>query len=144
MRYLDAAHTMIDAGNGRMIPVDPGNRHYVAIVEAGTQIADYVPGQSVSEPSGPVTIEMVKAEAARRILDRYPLWKQVNMDSRETELIKLMITRSAWTASEAAEVQGIDAAHAWIRSVRAASDVLEAAQTIPDDYANDRHWPSAP
>lgn len=29
----------------------------------------------------------------------------------------------------------------WIKSVRAASGVIEASSPVPDDYANDRRWP---
>lgn len=41
LRYLNAAHTLIDAGDGRTIPVDPGNSDFAALLAAGTSIEDY-------------------------------------------------------------------------------------------------------
>jgi hypothetical protein len=31
---------------------------------------------------------------------------------------------------------------AWIKSVRAASDAIEAMSPIPHDYASDQYWPA--
>lgn len=68
----------------------------------------------------------VKAEASRRILAQYPIWRQINMTARATELTELRFDRD-WTGPEAAEAAALKAVFAWIKSVRAASDVIEAA-----------------
>lgn len=75
-------------------------------------------------------VEQVKAEAGRRILERYPTWKQANMNMRATELVDARVDR-ALTDDEEAERQDLLAASAWIKDVRAASDAIEAA--LPDD-----------
>ena len=67
----------------------------------------------------PILPEHVKAEAARRIEARYPVWGQVN------------IMREG----------GVDEMGAFIDQMRAASNALEALKPIPPDFRNDRHWP---
>lgn len=64
----------------------------------------------------------IKTECARRILARYPEWKQGNM-------LRAGDDRAA-------------AGFAWIDATRAASNALELASPIPDDIADDRHWPA--
>jgi hypothetical protein len=70
-----------------------------------------------------VKADDLKAEAARRIEARYPLWKQVNIISEG------------------------GAAHAEMRTfidgVRSASDRIEARGTIRADFRDDTHWPEA-
>lgn len=72
----------------------------------------------------------VKAEAGRRILERYPTWKQANMNMRATELVDIRLDREL-TEDETAERAAMLSAAAWIKEVRAASDVIEAS--LPDD-----------
>jgi hypothetical protein len=67
----------------------------------------------------PILPEHVKAEAARRIEARYPVWRQVN------------VLREG----------GADEMGVFIDQVRAASNALEARKPIPPDFRNDRHWP---
>lgn len=67
-----------------------------------------------------VTAADVKAEAARRIEARWPLWKQLNL-SREGGI-------------------AMDEMHAGIDAIRAASNALEAQDPIPADYRADHHW----
>lgn len=57
MKYADASHTIIDAGDGRFIPADPSNADYQALGDQ--QIDDYNP-----PPPAPVIISKVT------ILDR--------------------------------------------------------------------------
>lgn len=64
----------------------------------------------------------VKAEAGRRILARFPEFKQRNAP-RGTP--------------------GSEAMWDWIDDVRAASNKLEAMTPIPADFAADKHWPAA-
>jgi hypothetical protein len=84
----------------------------------------------------------VKAEAARRILVRYPEWKQRNMTARGVELLSRRLVAGAWTEAEAAEATTLQAAWDWIKSVRAAADALEALSPIPAGFADDSRWPS--
>lgn len=72
----------------------------------------------------------VKAEAGLRILERFPTWKQANMNMRATELVDIRLDREL-TADETAEREAMLSAAAWIKEVRAVSDVIEAA--LPDD-----------
>lgn len=100
--------------------------------EDGGEIAPYA--------APPTTAADIKAEAARRIMTRYPEWKQRNMTARGVELLHIQAGRS-WTPDEQAEADALQAAWDWIGSVRAASDTLEAAQPIPADWRDDPHWP---
>jgi hypothetical protein len=96
------------------------------------------------DPADPVvvTAEMIKAEAGKRILVRYPQWKQANMTARMVELNKIRASVGSWTAGEQIEVDVIQSAWDWVKSVRSASDALEL--TLPVDYSdNNLYWPTA-
>lgn len=82
---------------------------------------------------------LVKAEARRRILDRYPDWKQTNMLARSVELVK---KGNTLTPEELTETQQLEAVWAWIKAVRTASDQLEAMTPIPLDFNEDGRWPA--
>ena len=82
----------------------------------------------------------VKAEARRRILALYPDWKQANLTARGVELLRKGEAR--WTAEELAEADAIHAAWDWVKSVRSASDAIEAMSPIPEDFRADRNWPA--
>jgi hypothetical protein len=84
--------------------------------------------------------QAVKNECGRRIYTPFPQWRQANYTARATELV-LAKTNGALTQAETDELAALQAAWAWIKSVRAASDVLEASNPIPLDYADDAHWP---
>jgi hypothetical protein len=84
----------------------------------------------------------VKVEARNRILARFPEWKQANLTARGVELQDIWRLNGAWTAQEQAEADALNAVWAWIKSVRAASDAIEAMSPIPHDYASDQYWPA--
>lgn len=86
--------------------------------------------------------DRVKVEARRRILARYPDWKQVNMTARGVELQDAWRQNGSWTETEAAEAAALQSVWAWIKAVRAASDAIEAITPIPADYAADARWPA--
>jgi hypothetical protein len=95
-------------------------------------------------PTDPVvvTADMIKAEAGKRILVRYPQWKQANMTARMVELNKIRADVGSWTAGEQIEVDVIQSAWDWVKSVRSASDALEL--TLPVDYNNNNlYWPKS-
>ena len=81
----------------------------------------------------------IKEEANRRILTRFPIWKQVNMTARGVELQDQWRANGTWTEQEAAEAAALKGAFAWVKAVRQASDALET--TLPEDWTNDAHWP---
>jgi hypothetical protein len=67
-----------------------------------------------------VTADMVKAEAERRIVDRYPIWRQINIMDEGGDVRAQM--------------------RSFISQVRTASNRIEAMKPIPPDYAADQHW----
>lgn len=75
-------------------------------------------------------VAQIKAEAGRRILAAYPLWKQANLTKRAAELNDLRFDREL-TEGEGVERLALKAAGAWVDAVRAASNALEAA--LPTD-----------
>lgn len=75
-------------------------------------------------------VAAIKAEAGRRILGRYSQSQQQNMNMRATELVDTRFDRDL-TEDEEAERVALKAAAAWIKSVRAASDDIEA--DLPSD-----------
>jgi len=86
--------------------------------------------------------QAVKAEARRRILDRFPDWKQTNMTARGVELQDIWRRNGAWTAQEQAEADALALAWAWIKAVREASNVIEALPDVPEDFDADSRWPA--
>ena len=97
------------------------------------------------DPADPivVTVDMIKTEAGLRILEKYPQWKQANMTARMVELNKIRASVGSWTAGEQIEVDVIQSAWDWVKSVRSASDALEL--TLPVDYNNNNnlYWPES-
>jgi hypothetical protein len=83
----------------------------------------------------------VKAEAARRILARFPDWKQRNMNAQAIALLQSLILNGSLTAEEQALSDSLNAAWAAVSAIRAASDAIEAMDPIPLDYADDTLWP---
>lgn len=84
----------------------------------------------------------VKAEARRRILARFPDWKQANMTARGVDLQDLWRRNAKWAETEQAEADALSAAWVWIRAVRAASDAIEALDAVPADFDDDKRWPA--
>ena len=120
-------------------------------------VIEYLNGpQEVIEPSRVVQrwtkharprnemIGIVKAAARERIIAHYPEWKQANMTARAVELTRALVENGSWTFGEQTEVAAIDAVWDWIKSVRAASDAIEALDPIPADFNHPSRWPNAP
>lgn len=84
--------------------------------------------------------QAVKDEAGRRILARYPEWKQANMTARAVELQDIWRQVGSWTGTEQAEADAITEAWAWVKSIRQRSNEIEALTPIPDDYDSDARW----
>lgn len=94
----------------------------------------------VAEYEAQATVEAIKAEASRRILVKYPEWKQANMTARAVELQDLWRANGSWTAAETAEHTALLAAWAEVKAIRDASDTLEV--NPPADPTDDAHWPA--
>lgn len=118
------------------VPSTPPGKVYLG---RSIQVEDFAPVVVLSlrdmteeelEAKAASCVVEVKAEAGRRILERYPTWKQANMNMRATELVDIRVDREL-TAEETAERLAMLSAAAWIKDVRAASDAIEAA--LPDD-----------
>lgn len=98
-------------------------------------------------PLGP-TADDVRAEAQRRIIALTGttdiigcLIKQHNAQMRATELTLTQAQGGAWTEAEAAEAAALQGLADAIKAIRAASNVLEAMDPIPSDYADNSRWP---
>lgn len=89
-------------------------------------------------PPLPPTTDMVKQEAARRILIICPEWKQRNLTARAAELA--IKGTANWTEQEQAEYAAGQAIWDRIKSVRVKSNEIESMNPIPFDYADDKHW----
>lgn len=104
----------------------------------------YKRGQVVNVPDGdfppppPITTDMVKQEAGRRILAIAPEWQQRNMLARVAELLR--IGEANLNAAEQAELAAIEAIWTTIKGLRAKSNALEAINPIPLDYTDDKYW----
>lgn len=92
------------------------------------------------------TIEDVRSEAQRRIIHamsardlQHCLIKQLNANMRANELNDIRHERTL-TAEEEAEADALRSMAEYVKSVRAASNVLEAMNPIPDDYADNSRW----
>lgn len=98
---------------------------------------------ATAEPGDPaVSPSAVKAEAERRILAVMPEWKQRNaLAAGQAAVMAHGSDPAMWPPELQAEHTAAMAAWAAINAIRASSDVLEAMDPIPADYAADYHWP---
>lgn len=94
--------------------------------------------------TGPVEVNatMVKAEAARRIDVIMPDYQQRNALAMGLEATQLHGADPAnWPADLQALNSAIQSKWATIKAIRAASNVVEAMEPIPDDFCSDSYWP---
>jgi hypothetical protein len=137
-KYKLTGYGVYDTKLGLCIPNSEGNADWKKYQEWLTDPAN------IPDPADPVVVTegMIKAEARRRILEKYPEWKQLNMTARMVELNKIRASVGSWTAGEQIEVDVIQSAWDWVKSVRSASDALEL--TLPVDYNNNNlYWPKS-
>lgn len=94
-----------------------------------------------------VTTAHVKAEAQRRIVVvtgaadiQSCLIKQLNANMRANELNDKRLSGGELTTEEAAEAAALRGLAENIKSIRAASNEIEAMTPIPADYADDSRW----
>lgn len=111
-RWADASRTVVLGPRGLSFPADLGCTPYAELVASGAAIDD---------PVSIVTADDVRAEAGRRIVAVYPLFRQVNVIlSGDGDAIQHMA--------------------AFIGAIRAKSNVLELMPVIPLDFAEDAWW----
>lgn len=84
----------------------------------------------------------IKAHAKQLIENIYPDWKQRNINAQATALLNARLTNGSWTDEEQAMATALEEVWAWVKAVRAASDVLEVS--VPDDFTDAKHWPAKP
>ena len=115
-------------------------------------LGDIPPSPEPSPPPEPTLAERrteaitaIKAEANRRILARYPDWKQRNMTAQSVALLDK--GRENWDDTDREVATQARAVWDWIRTIRAHSDALEArvaamtARALSAfDPGDDSHW----
>lgn len=107
----------------------------VQTIEAGRVLVAYTVRTKSAEEVAEMRaakLQAIKDEARRRILARYPEWKQLNMTKRAMQLVDIRHDRLL-TEVEEFERQALIAASAWVDAVRTRSDELEAQ--VPADPA---------
>ncbi|MCB1516134.1 MAG: hypothetical protein KDJ19_00750 [Hyphomicrobiaceae bacterium] len=80
----------------------------------------------------------IKAEAARRIDEIAPLWRQQNDNALMLRLAGSPPDR--WSDADRLAHDAAAARRAAIDRIRAASNRLEQLDPIPLDYRADKHW----
>ena len=106
-----------------------------ALVDAENPFEAQFPEEPIVELT---TNDLVKAEAARRILEICPEWKQRNLTAQAAILAKKGETN--WTPEEQTAWDAGEAIWAQIAAIRAKSDALEAMDPIPADFKEDNYW----
>lgn len=157
MRYLDAAHTIIDAGDGRMIPTDPRNSDYAAILAAGTEIAAYEPpavdlyayaaakrysvetGGIVSGMFGPLLTDRATQSALGRTIQSIDIGIVAAPIKFKAASGFAMLDRSALVAISTVVAAHVQAAFSIEGDVVAAIDAGTITTTVQIDAAA---WPS--
>ncbi len=126
--------------NGRRVPNSASEQAAIAADRAANREREF----SVPRATG-----FIKAEARRRILARYPEWRQINMLTRGARLLEKQLTGGLSPAEQATK-DDLETAQDWIASVRTAGDALETAMAAMDTDAraatnihDDIHWPQA-
>lgn len=95
----------------------------------------------------PPTAENVKAEAGRRLAaligarDRTHAERMIADGTREG--LRLMRKgEAAWSSDDLTRAAHLERTDAAVDAIDTASKALRALDPIPDDYADDRHWPA--
>jgi hypothetical protein len=91
-------------------------------------------------PDPEPTVEQVKAEAGRRILDVCPEWKQRNHIATDLTYTKIIQAGGSLTAEQEQSRSAIESVWLDVQDIRSKSDEIEAMSPIPQDYTNDSYW----
>ncbi len=79
---------------------------------------------------------LVKAEAQKRILAKYPLWKQNSMIADKLNIIQ----KETKTQEEIDTLAEIEVGLEEIKYIRERSDTIELMDPIPSDYTIEDYW----
>ena len=138
---LDAGRFLVPANATKTAPpAEQPNK--MRVFENGMWLfRQIVADGAISSQTDPTPFD-VKLEAGRRILAIAPDWKQRNLTARAAEFAIKLAEGGTLTAAEKDERAAGEAIWTRIKSIRAASDALEAMNPIPADFAsNEAHWP---
>lgn len=125
-----------DLSNESQEIIDKANEVFTPEIKAA-----YAAKMTEIQSAPPVTPDVIKLEAGRRIVKKYPEHKQRNMLARMVELQNIRSTVGSLSSSEQVEVDALLEAWAWVKSVRKASNDLEVS--LPSDYNNNLYWPES-
>ncbi|MEQ9519463.1 MAG: hypothetical protein RLN89_08485 [Parvibaculum sp.] len=137
--YLESGDVHVTCSDGkRIVPaLDPANADWQALARwqaEGNEITPYTPP--------PITITDIKAEAGNRILERYPLHAQLNMNAEATALTEALVSDGSWTNEQAKRATELKADWAWITAVRVRSNELERdLSLVSGDLSDQANWP---
>ena len=91
-------------------------------------------------PDDEPTVEEVKAEAGRRILDVCPEWKQRNHIATDLTYTKIIQAGGSLTSEQEEKRAAIESVWVAVQTLRFKSDEIEAMSPIPQDFTNDSYW----
>jgi hypothetical protein len=79
---------------------------------------------------------LIKAEAQKRILAKYPLWKQNSMLADKLSIIQ----KEVKTQEDIDALAEIELGLGEIKHIRERSDAIELMDPIPSDYTVEDYW----
>ena len=127
-------------GMVRTVPVVSNNREYAALIASGVAISEFT--------NTPHTADDVRTEASKRLQAFFSARDAANLEiiiingvREATQYHNLERQGVVWTGQQAYRALVLAVSYDFIEEVRAASNVMEVMDPIPDDYAADKHWP---
>lgn len=131
---------IVRLADGAAIPHDERNRDYAAY--QAWRDAGNTP--EAETPPGP-TADDVRAEASRRMQGlvgaRDAGHLEIIVSNANREAIRLLRKGEPnWSEAERVRAAQLEEVDQQLEIIRAASNALEAADPVPGDYADDRHW----
>ena len=91
-------------------------------------------------PDDEPTVEEVKVEAGRRILEVCPEWKQRNHIATDLTYTKIIQAGGSLTAEQEESRAAIESVWAAVQTLRYKSNEIETMSPIPQDFTNDSYW----
>ncbi len=97
-------------------------------------------------PKFSVSVEGVRSECKRRMRQLLGARDNGHLDilisNGTRDAVRLLRKGEGnWTSEDTLRAATLAAADDAVEAIRDASNVLETVDTIPDDYADDKHWP---
>tara|TARA_S200002703_G_scaffold156269_1_gene161576 strand:+ start:1845 stop:2255 length:411 start_codon:yes stop_codon:yes gene_type:complete len=122
--------------NGLIKRLDSDNTAAIAVAASKGYVLTPEPEPEPMPESA--RIAQIKGAAHAHITASLPEWKQRNLTARQLELVKKRLLGQSLSTDEQGQEVAIEAVWAWVKSVRAESDRLEADNDLNTDDAN---WP---